>query len=95
MWRDLADHINCSFAKGDQVLATVHPKTETYQRQDGSTAWSVKWVVDDIGPSLLRATAQITRFKRGQAPSRQPMQPAQSVPSEPTGFDEFTNDPWN
>ena len=77
------------------MLATVHPKTETYQRQDGSTAWSVKWVVDDIGPSLLRATAQITRFKRGQAPSQPPMQPAPPAPSEPTGFDEFTNDPWN
>lgn len=92
MWRDLADHINCSFAKGDQVLATVHPKTETYQRQDGSTAWSVKWVIDDIGPSLQRATTLITRIKRGQPAPARPQAPQ---PPQPDPGQYPANDPWN
>ncbi|OSH06179.1 single-stranded DNA-binding protein [Bifidobacterium adolescentis] len=92
-WRDLAEHISQSFGKGDQVIATVHPQTDTYQRQDGSTAWSVKWVIDDIGPSLQRATALITRIKRGQqTPPARPQAP-QSPQPDPGQYP--ANDPWN
>lgn len=95
-WRDLADHIAQTFRKGDQVIASVRPKTSTYQRDDGSTAWSTVWLIDDIGPSLQRATASIQRTQRGNGP--RPAPAAQQQPADPYAAQyaaQDPNDPWN
>lgn len=90
-WRDLAENIANSLAKGDQVIATAHPRTDKYQRDDGSDAFSIRWVIDDIGPSLQRATARITRQRRGTRPTTpsEPQQPETGLPTAPS------DDPWN
>lgn len=93
-WRELAEHISQTFGKGDQVIAVVRPKTDKYQRDDGSTGYSTRWVIDDIGPSLQRAIAQITRQgKNGQATQRPAPQPPQPPANDYNNYP--ANDPWN
>ena len=51
-WRELAEHIVTSLRKGDQVIAMVRPQTNRFEKRDGGTGWSTRWVIEDIGPSL-------------------------------------------
>lgn len=88
-WRELAEHIVASLGKGDQIMATVRPQTSKYEKRDGGTGWSTRWVIEDIGPSLQRATTAITRIQRGQHATPQPPQSGE--------YGEYTapaNDPW-
>ncbi|MEQ3085879.1 hypothetical protein AAAY82_09390 [Bifidobacterium longum] len=64
-------------------------KTSKYEKRDGGTGWSTRWVIEDIGPSLQRATTAITRIQRGQHATPQPPQSGE--------YGEYTapaNDPW-
>lgn len=60
-WRDLADHCASSLSKGMRVIAQGRLQQRSYQAQDGSNRTVVEMQVDEIGPSLRYATAQVTR----------------------------------
>ena len=60
-WRDLADHCAQSLKKGMRVIATGRLQQRSYQAQDGSQRTVVEMQLDEIGPSLRYATAQVTR----------------------------------
>lgn len=87
-WRELAEHIVTSLRKGDQVLATVRPQTNRFEKRDGGTGWSTRWVIEDIGPSLQRATTAITRIQRDRHAQPQPPQDGYYKPPS------TANDPW-
>ena len=53
-WRDMAEHCAQSLSKGMRVIAQG-------RLQDGSQRTVVEMQVDEIGPSLRYATAQVTR----------------------------------
>lgn len=57
----LASNIANSLAKGMTVLAQGRLAQRSYQAQDGTQRTVVELRVDQIGPSLRRATAQVTR----------------------------------
>ncbi|MBT1173275.1 single-stranded DNA-binding protein [Bifidobacterium sp. MA2] len=65
-WRDLADHCAQSLSKGMRVIAQGRLQQRSYQAQDGSNRTVVEMQVDEIGPSLRYATAQVTRQSSGQ-----------------------------
>lgn len=70
----LASNIANSLAKGMTVIAQGRLAQRSYQAQDGTQRTVVELRVDQIGPSLRRATAQITRQQNsnggfGQPPS--------------------------
>lgn len=60
-WRDLAEHCTNSLSKGMRVIAQGRLSQRSYQAQDGSNRTVVELTVDEIGPSLRYATAQVTR----------------------------------
>lgn len=60
-WRDLAEHCANSLSKGMRVIAQGRLSQRSYQAQDGSNRTVVELTVDEIGPSLRYATAQVTR----------------------------------
>ncbi len=64
-WRELADHVASSLSKGMRVIATGRISQRSYQAQDGSNRTVVEMTVDEIGPSLRYATAQVTRQSSG------------------------------
>lgn len=60
-WRDLAEHCANSLSKGMRVIAQGRLAQRSYQAQDGSNRTVVEMTIDEIGPSLRYATAQVTR----------------------------------
>ncbi|KFI88344.1 single-strand binding protein [Bifidobacterium reuteri DSM 23975] len=57
----LASNIAGSLSKGMRVIAQGRLTQRSYQAQDGSQRTVVELRVDEIGPALSRATAQVTR----------------------------------
>ena len=64
-WRELADHVASSLTKGMRVIAQGRISQRSYQAQDGSNRTVVEMTIDEIGPSLRYATAQVTRQSSG------------------------------
>ena len=64
-WRDLATHWAQSLAKGMRVIAQGRLQQRSYQAQDGSNRTVIELQVDEIGPSLKYATAQVQKMQSG------------------------------
>lgn len=67
VWGDLAEHCARSLAKGMRVIAQGRLQQRSYQAQDGSQRTVFELQVDEIGPSLRYATAQVAKAQRGTA----------------------------
>jgi|SRR5690606_5558035 len=64
-WRQLAENVAGSLTKGTRVIVTGALKVREYERQDGGRGTSVEMTVDEVGPSLRNATAQVSRTSGG------------------------------
>ena len=64
-WRDLATHCVQSLGKGMRVIAQGRLQQRSYQAQDGSNRTVIELQVDEIGPSLKYATAQVQKMQSG------------------------------
>jgi single-strand DNA-binding protein len=64
-WREFAEHVAGSLTKGSRVIAQGRLKQRSYQDRDGNNRTAIELEVDEIGPSLRYATAQITRAAGG------------------------------
>lgn len=64
-WRDLASHCDQSLHKGMRVIAQGRLQQRSYQAQDGTNRTVVELQVDEIGPSLRYATAQVQKMQSG------------------------------
>lgn len=64
-WRDMAEHCAQSLAKGMRVIAQGRLQQRSYQANDGSNRTVVELQVDEIGPSLRYATAQVQKMQSG------------------------------
>jgi len=61
VWREFAEHVAGSLTKGSRVIATGRLRQRSYQDREGQNRTSIELEVDEIGPSLRYATAQVTR----------------------------------
>ena len=61
VWREFAEHVAGSLTKGSRVIATGRLRQRSYETKEGEKRTSMELEVDEIGPSLRYATAQITR----------------------------------
>ena len=103
-WREMAENIAESLAKGTRVIVQGRLKARSYETREGERRTTQELDVDEIGPSMRYATAQITRNQRGQGNSSQGFgggqgygntggygaQGGQGYQRPPQG-----NDPWN
>lgn len=94
-WRDLATHCAQSLHKGMRVIAQGRLQQRSYQAKDGTNRTVIEMTVDEIGPSLKYATAQVQKMQSGgyqgnangggyQQP-QQPQQQAQAPADDPWG----------
>ena len=67
-WRDLAEHCASTLSKGMRVIAQGRLQQRSYQAQDGSNRTVIEMQVDELGPSLRYATAQVARISRQGGP---------------------------
>jgi single-strand DNA-binding protein len=67
VWRDQAEHVAESLAKGSRVVVVGRLQQRTWTAEDGSTRSAVEVVAEELGPSLRWATATTTRATRSQS----------------------------
>src|SRR5690349_2778819 len=60
-WREFAEHVAGSLTKGTRVIASGRLKQRSYETKEGEKRTVIELEVDEIGPSLRYATAQVTR----------------------------------
>ena len=61
VWREFAEHVAGSLTKGMRVIAQGRLRQRSYQDREGNNRTAIELEVDEIGPSLRYATAQVTR----------------------------------
>lgn len=66
VWREFAEHVASSLQKGSRVIAQGKLKQRSYETKEGEKRTSIELEIDEIGPSLRYATAQVTRTSGGQ-----------------------------
>lgn len=109
-WRDIADHCARTLSKGMRVICQGRLSQRSYQTNDGQQRTVIELTVDDIGPSLRYATAQVQRVHNGngvngfagaarnqQTENQAPpvMQPASQQPQDPWGASDFGGGTWD
>ena len=65
VWREFAEHVASSLTKGSRVIAQGRLKQRSYETKEGEKRTTIELEVDEIGPSLRYATAQVTRSSGG------------------------------
>ena len=65
VWREFAEHVASSLTKGSRVVATGRLRQRSYETKEGEKRTSIELEIDDIGPSLRYATAQVQRQSSG------------------------------
>lgn len=105
-WREYAENIADSLSKGMRVIVQGKLVQRSWER-DGQKRTSYEIQVDEVGPVLRYAKAQVTRTPRGENASFGASSPQQARPAQPmAGSADYSqgsysapagghaNDPW-
>ena len=65
-WRELGVHCAQTLRKGMRVIVQGRLQQRSYKASDGSTRTVIDLQVDEVGPSLRYATAQVQRVQSQQ-----------------------------
>jgi single-strand DNA-binding protein len=104
VWREYAEQVAGSLTKGSRVIAVGRLKQRSYETKEGEKRTSMELEIDEIGPSLRYATAQVTRTSRdgggqgggGQRPAQVANEPwAASAPASASSGSAAGGDVWN
>jgi single-strand DNA-binding protein len=87
VWREFAEHVASSLTKGARVVATGRLRQRSYETKEGEKRTSIELEVDEIGPSLRYATAQV---QRQSSAGKGAVEDAWSAPASGGA----TQDPW-
>jgi single-strand DNA-binding protein len=71
VWREFAEQVSGSLSKGNRVVATGRLVQRSYETAEGEKRTSMELQVEEVGPSLKYANAQVTRVQRGEGGSSQ------------------------
>lgn len=85
VWREFAEHVAGSLTKGSRVIAQGRLRQRQYETKEGEKRTSIELEIDEIGPSLRYATAQVARAQasRGSMSSSPADEPwASSAPAD-------------
>ena len=65
VWRQAAENVAESLSKGMRVIVQGRLRQRSYESREGERRSIFEVEVDEVGPSLSFATAQVTRVSRG------------------------------
>ncbi|MCA1218856.1 single-stranded DNA-binding protein [Streptomyces sp. 8L] len=93
VWRQQAEHVAESIQRGMRVIVVGHLTQRQYEDREGAKRSSYEIQAEDVAPSLLKATAVVTKAngaaQGAQRPAQQPYgQKPQGYAQQPQG------DPW-
>lgn len=64
VWREAAENVAESLQRGMRVIVSGRLKQRSYETREGEKRTVFEVDVDEVGPSLRRATAKVTRAQR-------------------------------
>ncbi|GAA1859169.1 single-stranded DNA-binding protein [Brevibacterium marinum] len=64
VWRDMGENVAESLQRGTRVVVQGRLKSRTFETKEGEKRTVMELDVDEVGPSLRRATAQVTKNER-------------------------------
>ncbi len=67
VWDDAAENANATLSKGMRVIVTGRLDYQTWENEEGVRQNTIKVQVDEIGPSLKWATANVERTSGGSS----------------------------
>ena len=88
VWRQQAEHVAESLAKGMRVIVVGRLKQRSYEDREGVKRTVMELDVDEVAPSLRNATAKVTKAG-GSGNGQQQYQQARAQSSQ-----EGREDPW-
>ena len=65
VWREAAENVAESLTRGTAVIAQGRLVSRSYETKEGEKRTVTEMQVDEIGPTLRRATAKVTKAQRG------------------------------
>lgn len=92
IWREMAEHVAGSLTKGSRVIVQGNLKQRSYDTKEGESRTVIELDVQEIGPSLRYATAEVTRAAGGK--SNTAGRPVQSAERAPVGQPGRQPDAW-
>lgn len=96
VWREAAENVAESLRKGDRVIVMGKLTARSWEK-DGVKRTNIEMMVDEVGPSLWRASAKVTKAQRAGGQGQQVAQqegwnrPPSQGQQRPGGN---TPDPW-
>jgi len=93
VWREIAENVAESLRKGMRVIVQGRLTQRSYDTQQGERRTVVELQVDEVGPSLRRARAQVTRVQV-QAASAPSASASASGGAAGWGQEAPQHDPW-
>ena len=93
VWRETAENVAESLRKGMRVIVQGRLTQRSYDAQHGERRTVVELQVDEVGPSLRRARAQVTR-NQAQAASAPSASASASGGAAGWGQEAPQHDPW-
>jgi single-strand DNA-binding protein len=91
-WGDLGENIAASLTRGAAVVAVGRLGYRGWETKEGDKRGAVELTVDDIGPSLRRASAKVTKVTREHAPADAARLPAAASAGAAGGADPWASD---
>ncbi|MGW9041228.1 single-stranded DNA-binding protein [Streptomyces lydicus] len=90
VWRQQAEHVAETITRGMRVIVVGRLTQRQYEANDGTKRSSYEIQADEVAPSLLRATAVVTKATGNAqgAPQQRQQSPAYEYDQQPAG------DPW-
>lgn len=64
IWGEMGENAAASLVKGNRVIVTGRVEQRQWEDDEGNKRTSMDLIVDEIGPSLRWATAQVERTER-------------------------------
>lgn len=96
VWDQFAEQVAGSLTKGTRVIASGRLVQKSYETKEGEKRTAMELQIDEIGPSLRYATAQVTRAQSGGG--SQPRQGASGRQNDPwptSAPAAPADEPWN
>jgi single-strand DNA-binding protein len=87
VWREVAEQVAGSLHKGVRVIATGVLRQRSYETKEGEKRTAIELEVQEIGPSLRWATAQVSRVQNRGGQGAPAGQGGYSQPSQPAAAD--------
>lgn len=93
VWRQQAENAAGTLQRGMRVIVQGRLKSRSYEDREGVKRTVFEVDVEEVGPSLLRASAQVSKTSGGGGQSQQGQQGSQFAPGRPQSQDPWASQP--